>query len=235
MRRASRRCRRCRSRWPGRSAVRPSGTHRGHGGLIGLAGSDPDGALERDDEDLPVADLAGSGPPSQRASIVGCTNGSETAISKRTLSATSTLTVASRGRSRPCPAPRRGPGPGSSRSPAPGSVERLQDVVGLLGPDDPDHKLHDSPSLERDTHHLRCLAEAISRLPTENVGAERLRRRRQGGLRRRSPKRRRRARRWSACRGAGWRRRYRRRSAAARRGSPGRRAPRAAVPAAGAP
>src|SRR6266540_772332 len=58
-RRASRRCRPCRSKWLGLSAARPSGTHRGHGGLIGLSGADPHRALDGDDEDLSVADLAG--------------------------------------------------------------------------------------------------------------------------------------------------------------------------------
>ena len=45
---------------------RPSAAHRRDGGLVGLAGADADRALERDDEDLAVADLAGAAAGAER-------------------------------------------------------------------------------------------------------------------------------------------------------------------------
>jgi hypothetical protein len=60
-----------------------------------LTRADADDLLELEDEDLAVAHLPGPAP-SQSASIVGSTNSSDTAISKRTLSDMPTRTVVPR-------------------------------------------------------------------------------------------------------------------------------------------
>src|SRR4051812_2965886 len=150
-RRASMRCHRCRSGWLGRSAARPSGTHRGHGGLIGLACTYPHRPLDRDDEDLPVADLAGAGAVADRlnrrlhevvrdadleADLVGHLDLDGAATVG--LDAVELTTVALNSAHRD--------------STDLGSIERLEHVVRALGTHDPDHKLHDAhPSLRTKT------------------------------------------------------------------------------------
>src|SRR6188472_128217 len=59
------RCRPCRP-WRQRGSGDPSFAHRGDRLDVGLPGPDANGALQRDDEDLAVADLAGARAGAER-------------------------------------------------------------------------------------------------------------------------------------------------------------------------
>ena len=91
----------------------PASADRRDGAVAGLPGADPDRAVERQDEDLAVADLAGPGAVASASTVGPRTRRrprSRTAPSRRAPSSRSF-----RGTSRPGRAHRHGPGRGSSR------------------------------------------------------------------------------------------------------------------------
>src|SRR4051812_12076267 len=128
------------------SAVIRSRPHRRDGAMIDLARADPDGSHQRNDEDLAVADLARAGALAERldggldevlahgdlaADLVG-----EPHLHGRATVGLDALELAAVALD------------AADRDTADlGAVERLQDVVDLLRPDDADHELHSAAPL----------------------------------------------------------------------------------------
>src|SRR3954469_526048 len=125
-----------------------SGTHRRHGAVVDLAGADPDRAHERDDEDLAVANLAGAPALADRmdgrlhevlrhgdldADLVR-----EAHLHGRAAIGLDALELAAVALD-----------PADRDAAHLGAVERLQHVVDLLRPDDPDDELHGPAPLFR--------------------------------------------------------------------------------------
>src|SRR3954452_6586114 len=130
------------------SAVIRSRPHRRDGAMIDLARADPDGSHQRNDEDLAVADLARAGALAERldggldevlahgdlaADLVG-----EPHLHGRATVGLDALELAAVALD------------AADRDAADlGAVERLQHVVDLLRPDDPDDELHGPAPLFR--------------------------------------------------------------------------------------